>query len=52
MVGLVDIAPALEIVDIQGMPVNVHGISAKGLAFLLSRYPELRMLMSGQGGTV
>jgi hypothetical protein len=41
MVGLVDIAPAVETVD-------VHGISAKGLAFLLSRYPELRMLMSGQ----
>ena len=48
MVGLVDIAPAIECVEVQGTPVSVHGISAKGLAGLLGRYPELRMLMTGQ----
>ena len=48
MVGLVDIAPAVECVDVQGTPVSVHGVSAKGLAGLLARYPELRMLMTGK----
>jgi enoyl-CoA hydratase/carnithine racemase len=48
MVGLVDIAPAVECVDVQGTPVSVHGVSAKGLAGLLGRYPELRMLMTGK----
>jgi hypothetical protein len=35
-------------VDVQGDPVTVHGISAKGVAHLLGRFPELRMLMTGQ----
>ena len=48
MVGLVDIAPAVECAEVQGTPVSVHGISAKGLAGLLGRYPELRMLMTGK----
>jgi enoyl-CoA hydratase/carnithine racemase len=48
MVGLIDIAPAVETVDVQGAPVTVYGVSAKGLAHLLGRFPELRMLMTGQ----
>jgi hypothetical protein len=48
MVGLVDIAPDVECVEVQGTPVSAHGISAKGLAGLLGRYPELRMLMTGR----
>ena len=48
MVGLIDIAPAIETVDVQGTSVTVHGVSAKGLASLLGRFPELRMLMTGQ----
>ena len=48
MVGLIDIAPKLEAVDVQGASVSVHGISAKGVAHLLGRFPELRMLMTGQ----
>jgi hypothetical protein len=48
MVGLVDIAPHIETIEVQGAPVAVHGISAKGLANLLGRFPELRKLMSGQ----
>ena len=48
MVGLIDIAPSVETVDVQGAPVAVHGISAKGIAHLLGRFPELRMLMTGQ----
>ena len=42
MVGLIDIAPGVETVEVQGAPVAVHGISAKGLASLLGRFPELR----------
>jgi hypothetical protein len=48
MVGLIDIAPCTETVDVQQTPVAVHGISAKGVANLLGRFPELRKLMSGQ----
>ena len=48
MVGLIDIAPAIETVDVQGTSVTVHGVSAKGLASLLGRFPELRMLMTGR----
>ena len=48
MVGLIDIAPKIETVDVQGASVAVHGVSAKGVAHLLGRFPELRMLMTGQ----
>lgn len=48
MVGLIDIAPAIETIDVQGASVTVHGVSAKGLAHLLGRFPELRKLMTGQ----
>jgi hypothetical protein len=48
MVGLVDIAPCTEAVDVQRTSVSVHGISAKGVAHLLGRFPELRKLMTGQ----
>lgn len=30
MVGLIDIAPSVETVDVQGASVAVHGVSAKG----------------------
>jgi hypothetical protein len=48
MIGLIDIAPCAETVAVQGTPVPVHGISARGLAHLLGRFPELRKLMTGQ----
>src|SRR6187401_1997153 len=48
MVGLVDLAPRAERVPIEGAEVTVHGISAKGLAYLLGRFPDLRRLMTGQ----
>ena len=48
MVGLIDIAPKVETVDVQGTSIAVHGISAKGVAHLLGQFPELRMLMTGQ----
>ena len=48
MVSLIDIAPTTETVNVQGAAVAVHGISAKGVAYVLGRFPELRRLMSGQ----
>ena len=54
MVGLIDIAPAVETVDVQSIPVTVHGVSAKGIAkgiaHLLGRFPELRIWNSPQRG--
>ena len=47
MVGLVDIAPRTETVDVGGAAVEVRGVSASGLALLLGRYPDLRKLMTG-----
>jgi hypothetical protein len=47
MVGLIDIAPCTETIAVQGSAVEVRGVSAKGLALLLSRFPELRKLMTG-----
>ena len=47
MTGLLDIAPAVETVEVRGTSVDVYGVSAKGVAHLLGRFPELRALMSG-----
>jgi hypothetical protein len=47
MVGLIDIAPRTEMVDIEGASVEVHGVSASGLALLLRRFPDLRKLLTG-----
>lgn len=48
MAGLLDIAPAVEAVEIRGNAVDVYGVSVKGIAYLLQRFPELRMMMSGK----
>src|SRR4029079_15293505 len=48
MVGLIDIAPKNEPVEVQGASVTVNGVSAKGIAYLLGRFPDLRKLMTGQ----
>ena len=48
MVGLIDLAPSVETVSVHDKAVAVHGISAKGLAYLLGRFPDLRKLMTGQ----
>lgn len=47
MVGLVDIAPRSETVMVGDVAVPVSGVSARGVAYLLSKFPELRKLMSG-----
>ena len=48
MVGLVDIAPITSSVVIRGQDITITGVSARGIAFLLARFPELRALMTGR----
>ena len=48
MVGLIDIAPLTKAVTIRNVPVDVSGVSARGIAQLLARFPELRALMAGR----
>lgn len=48
MVGLIDIAPLTKTVTIRNVPVDVSGVSARGIAQLLARFPELRALMAGR----
>lgn len=47
MVGLLDIAPITEAVSVRGQQIEVRGISAKGVAVILSRFPVIRQLMAG-----
>ena len=48
MVGLVDIAPITSSVSIRGKDISITGVSARGIASLLARFPELRALMTGR----
>ncbi|MDK1386376.1 hypothetical protein QN224_13250 [Sinorhizobium sp. 8-89] len=48
MAGLLDIAPVTETVTINGTAVDVPGISAEGIAYLFSRFPEMRMAVTGK----
>ncbi len=48
MVGLLDIAPAAETVTVRGQALAVQGVSARGVAVLLGRFPELRALLAQQ----
>jgi len=47
-VGLMNIANTSE--DVFG--VTVRGVNARGISYLLARFPELRMLMSGRGADI
>lgn len=42
--GLLNVAPATETVA----GVTVKGVSARGVAYLMTRFPELRMYMTGR----
>jgi hypothetical protein len=48
MVGLLDIAPLTQTVTIRDQSIEITGVSAKGVAQLLLRFPELRALISGR----
>jgi hypothetical protein len=49
MASLLDVAPISEKVKLPGgQEVDVTGVSAHGIAILFQRFPELRMLVTGQ----
>lgn len=45
--GLLDIADATLMVPVDGGEVEVRGVDARGIAYLLQRFPELGALISG-----
>lgn len=47
MVSLTDIAPSTRTVPVGGADVSVFGVSAKGIASLLSSFPQLRSVFTG-----
>lgn len=51
MVSLTDIAPARTTVPVQGHTIEVNGITAKTIAALLERFPEVKLLMAGKQST-
>lgn len=53
MVSLLDLAPTRKKVTLsEGLDVEVRGLSAKDLAFLLGTYPELKKLLTGKAATL
>lgn len=48
MVGLLDIAPITRRVSVNGQDIEVRGLSAKGIAYLIGRFPEVRALFDGR----
>jgi hypothetical protein len=50
MAGLLDIVPASASVDVGGVSVSVSGVSAKGIASLLGRFPEIKAALTGGEG--
>lgn len=48
MPGLADIATATDTVPVAGVNVTVFGVSARGIAVLLQRFPLVRQVLSGK----
>lgn len=48
MPGLLDIASAPARVEVRGTQVDVFGVSAEGVAYLLANFPEIKALFSGK----
>lgn len=48
MASLLDIAPLTETVSVRGTAIPVTGVSAKGIAHIMARFPEVREMMVGR----
>jgi hypothetical protein len=48
MATLLDIAPLIRNIEIRGVKLIVRGISAEGVVYLFTRFPILRMMMTGK----
>jgi hypothetical protein len=47
MASLLDIGPLIRVIEIRGTKLQVRGISALGVVYLLNRFPVLRAAMTG-----
>jgi hypothetical protein len=45
MPGLIDIAPALEHVDVRGNDITVSGLSVEAIGTLIFRFPKFRQMV-------
>lgn len=52
MTGLLDIAPASEVVNVRGSEVTVSAISITDIAAILKRFPDVRKVLAGRNITV
>lgn len=48
MVGLLDIVNVPETVMVREVPVPVHGVSVRGIAHLMTQFPEIREVLGGR----
>lgn len=48
MASLLDIAPETATIKIQGKDVSVYGVSARGIAYLAAKYPEVKKVLAGK----
>lgn len=48
MPGLLDVATSTRTVSVGGVDVPIPGVSAKGIAYLLERFPVFRELLTGR----
>jgi hypothetical protein len=48
MATLLDIAPLIKNIEIRGVKLIVKGITAEGVVYLFTRFPILRMMMTGK----
>lgn len=49
MVGLLDIGSATKKVQVRGVDVEVFGVSAKGVLYLINKFPEIKSIFAGKG---
>jgi hypothetical protein len=52
MVGLLDIADLTREVEVRGTKISVTGISTKGVASLLDKFPDLRKIVAQRSDEV
>src|SRR5262245_4193273 len=54
MADLLDIAPStsVEVVKIDGKRILVHGLQGHAIALIVSRFPELGLLLGGGGADI
>ena len=45
MVGLIDITPSVETIDVRGHKAEVKGLSIKSIGALFLRFPDIRRMM-------